>query len=160
MSATHFLIPIRWTTNLRTNCSGSCIRSSSLDMLIVNEFICEFGLSFAHANCIRMSVDWVNLKIRFATLQSPSLKCQMSILFFTFVNNITLPAAAVANEIAIIKVTNPTRIPAVVPSNWLRAVNYLFFFVGKMFFIFDFNGKFTSDETTVSWSRYTNRLND
>lgn len=75
------LIPIRWTTHLWTNCSCSCIGSSSLDMLIVNKFVCEFSLSFAHADCIRMSVDCVNL-LRFPTLNTFQHKYTLNIVVF------------------------------------------------------------------------------
>ena len=121
------LIPIRWTVKLWTNCSGSCIRSSPLYMLVMNKFVCKFCLSFAHTNCIRMSVDWVNL---LAKVVIKSLQENFNKLPITFVNSITLPAAAVANAIATTRHNNPTTIPPGEPSNWLKAVKL---FVGFCF---------------------------
>lgn len=124
------LIPIRWRINSRTNRSGSSIGSSSLDMLIMNKFVGEFRLSLANANCIRMSVDWVNLLEMYIVTINRYWQFQC---YNTLVNSITLPAAAVANEIEISSKTKPTIIPPDVPSNWLRAVDLFNVYKEKLF---------------------------
>lgn len=92
-------------------------------MLIVNKFVGKFGLSLAHTNCIRMSVDGVNLMENCRVVRNIAhTRKKKHSNPITFVNSITLPAAAVANEIAIIRISNPTIIPPGVPSNWLSAV--------------------------------------